>query len=83
MLIGGKKFDMRIYLLCINYHPLTCYLYRSGFSRFTHTRYTSGDISNLDKHLTNVAIQKHCNNYDSKIGGKWMLRQLKVFMMSR
>lgn len=56
LLIGGKKFDMRIYCLCKSYNPLTLYLYRSGFCRFTHTRYTSGDIGNLDKHLTNVAI---------------------------
>jgi len=34
-------------------------------------------------HLTNVAIQKTSELYDDKLGGKWDLRQLKLFMMSR
>ena len=56
LIIGGKKFDMRIYLFCRSYNPLILYLYRSGFCRFTHTRYTPNDVTNLDKHLTNVAV---------------------------
>lgn len=36
LLLGGKKFDMRVYALCTSYNPLTVYLYRSGFARFTH-----------------------------------------------
>jgi len=36
LLIGGKKFDMRIYLLVTNFKPLTIYLYREAFCRFTH-----------------------------------------------
>lgn len=34
-------------------------------------------------HLTNVAIQKTSDLYDDKLGGKWDLRQLKLFLMSR
>lgn len=64
LLIGGKKFDMRIYALCTSYQPLIIYLNRSGFGRFTHTRYDSGDINNMEGHLTNVAIQKKSDNYD-------------------
>ena len=41
LLIGGKKFDMRIYTLVISYQPLVVYLYRTGFGRFTHHRYTN------------------------------------------
>lgn len=36
LLFGNKKFDMRIYVLCTDYHSLTVWLYRSGFARFTH-----------------------------------------------
>ena len=39
LLIGEKKFDIRIYALVTSYSPLTVYLYRSGFARFTHSRY--------------------------------------------
>jgi len=33
-------------------------------------------------HLTNVAIQKTSDNYDEKTGGKWDLRDLKLYLMS-
>jgi len=85
LLIGGKKFDLRIYALVTNYNPLTIYLYKTGFARFTHQRYStnSEDISNNMVHLTNVAIQKNSDNYDEKSGGKWDLRSLKVYLISK
>ena len=72
---------MRIYALCTSYSPLTIYLYRTGFARFTHHRYDCEDISNNYVHLTNVAIQKKSDNYDEKIGGKWMLNTLKLYLI--
>ncbi|CAD8087466.1 unnamed protein product [Paramecium sonneborni] len=83
LLIGGKKFDMRIYLLCTSYQPLTLYLYRTGFARFTHHRYDNEDITNTYVHLTNVAIQKTSDNYDEKLGGKWNLQTLKLYLMAK
>ena len=85
LLIGGKKFDLRIYVLVTTYDPLTVYLYREGFGRFTHTSYSNkvDDMQNTHMHLTNVAIQKSAENYDDKLGGKWDLRGMKLFMMSR
>jgi tubulin polyglutamylase TTLL9 len=46
LLIGHKKFDMRIYVLVVSHNPLQIYLYRSGFGRFTHYRYDPNDIFN-------------------------------------
>ncbi|EGR26939.1 tubulin-tyrosine ligase family protein, putative [Ichthyophthirius multifiliis] len=98
LLMGGKKFDMRIYALCTNYQPLSIYLYRTGFARFTHYRYDTDDINNACNnnnkkiifiykqkvvHLTNVAIQKTSENYDQKLGGKWLLQTLKLQMISK
>ena len=34
-------------------------------------------------HLTNVAIQKTSDNYDDKLGGKWDLRGMKLYFMSK
>lgn len=51
LLIGHKKFDMRIYVLVTSHSPLTVYLYRSGFGRFTHYRYDPNDIYNHGKGL--------------------------------
>lgn len=85
LLIGGKKFDLRIYALVTNYSPLTVYLYRTGFARFTHHKFSTSleDIGNNYIHLTNVAIQKNSDNYDEKTGGKWDLRSLKLYLMSK
>ncbi len=46
---AGKKFDMRVYALVTSYSPLTVWLYRTGFGRFSNTRYTvdRGDVDNL------------------------------------
>lgn len=83
MLFGGRKFDMRIYALCLSYQPLTIYLYRSGFARFAHDRYDNSDTDNMYKHLTNVAINIHAPTYVKRIGGKWFLDNLKNFMLSK
>jgi tubulin polyglutamylase TTLL9 len=85
LLIGGKKFDLRIYVLCLSYSPLIVYMYREGFARFSSTRYTNErkNIHDAYIHLTNVAIQKKGENYDSETGGKWEVRSLKLYLINR
>ena len=85
LLIGGKKFDMRVYALVTSYSPLTAYLYRTGFCRFTSVKYSLNleDLSNNQIHLTNVAVQKNSDTYDKQIGGKWYFREMKLFLMSK
>ena len=84
-LVGGKKFDMRIYALVLSYSPLTIYLYRAGFARFSNSIFSmkADDISNSFVHLTNVAIQKTATNYDSVSGCKMSLNKLRLFLMGR
>ena len=79
-LVGGKKFDMRLYVLVTSFSPLVAYMYRGGFARFSHTRYSSdpADIANNFVHLTNVAIQKTAENYDARSGGKKDLRSVQL-----
>jgi tubulin polyglutamylase TTLL9 len=85
LLIGGKKFDLRIYALVTSFNPLVCYLYRSGFARFTGFRYSSNTktLSESYMHLTNVAVQKTAPGYDAGAGCKWPLRQLKLYLISK
>eukprot|EP01038_Epipyxis_sp_PR26KG_P007644 gene7644-10404_t len=85
LLIGGKKFDMRLYALVTCFSPLKVYQYRRGFARFTNSRYSSDiqDIYNGFVHLTNVAIQKTAENYDERTGGKMELQGLKLYLMSK
>jgi tubulin polyglutamylase TTLL1 len=82
LLIGGKKFDLRIYVLVTSYRPLTVYVHRDGFARFCNVKYSS-DLADLDNpfvHLTNVAIQKTGEEYNSSHGGKWSVKNLRLFL---
>uniref|UniRef100_A0A673L0Y7 Tubulin tyrosine ligase-like family, member 1 n=1 Tax=Sinocyclocheilus rhinocerous TaxID=307959 RepID=A0A673L0Y7_9TELE len=58
LLIGGKKFDLRLYVLVTSYRPLKCYIITSKCLSFKYTPSTS-ELDNMFVHLTNVAIQKH------------------------
>ena len=81
-LVGGKKFDLRIYCLVTSFQPLRAWLYREAFARFTFQRYTMDDLSNTVVHLTNVAIQKKSSEYDKSKGCKWMFCDLKRHLIT-
>lgn len=54
----GKKFDLRVYLLVTSYQPLTAYLYRSGFARFSRRRF-----SNNPKDIDNACMSIHLQHF--------------------
>lgn len=84
-LVGGKKFDLRIYVLVTSYMPLTIWLYRSGFARFSAFRYTGArtQLKDTHLHLTNVAVQKTAPGYDKESGCKWLIDSLKRYMIAQ
>ncbi|CAH2299727.1 probable tubulin polyglutamylase TTLL9 isoform X1 [Pelobates cultripes] len=82
-LIGGRKFDLRVYVLVTSYVPLRAWLYRDGFARFSNTRFTLSSIDDHYIHLTNVAIQKTAPDYDPEKGCKWMVQRLRQFLTAR
>lgn len=61
LLIGGKKFDLRLYVLVTSFRPLKAYLFKLGFCRFCTVKYDTNvtELDNMYVHLTNVSIQKH------------------------
>ncbi|DAZ94517.1 TPA: hypothetical protein N0F65_011870 [Lagenidium giganteum] len=82
LLIGGKKFDLRMYVLVVSYRPLQAFVYREGFARFCNVKYSS-DVDDMDNpfvHLTNVAVQKNNEDYNSKHGGKWSIKNLCMYV---
>ncbi|KAI9993227.1 hypothetical protein PInf_015298 [Phytophthora infestans] len=85
LLLGGKKFDLRLYALVTSFSPLTFWTYRAGFARFSHTRYTQSkdDMDNLLMHLTNASVQKSADDYNERLGSKWPLHSLKMFLISK
>jgi tubulin polyglutamylase TTLL1 len=74
LLIGGKKFDMRLYVLVTSYRPLRAYISKEGFCRFCTVKYNANmsDMDNMFVHLTNVAIQKQGDDYNDVHGGSFM-----------
>lgn len=85
LLIGGKKFDLRLYVLVTSFKPLVAYLHDQGFARFCATRYVANALSDEDlcSHLTNVALQKGEKEYNASHGGKWTLANLLLFIQGR
>ena len=79
-LIGGKKYDLRIYVLVTSFRPLRVYQYCHGFARFCNVRYTTSELDNDFIHLTNVAIQKHNAEYNSVHGSKWHIHNLRLYL---
>ncbi|XP_068696845.1 probable tubulin polyglutamylase TTLL9 [Montipora foliosa] len=82
-LIGGRKFDLRVYVLVTSYAPLCAWLYREGFARFSNTRFSLDAIDDTYVHLTNVAIQKTAPDYDAEKGCKWSLQQLRRYLVAK
>lgn len=82
LLIGGKKFDLRLYVLVLSFKPLKCYLSDLGFARFCNAKYedAAADLDNRFVHLTNVAVQKHGEDYNSSHGNKWGLDKLRLWL---
>ena len=92
LLIGGIKFDLRLYILVSSYDPLRIYLFEEGLARFATERYTT-DATELTKkyvHLTNYAVNKNAPKFISNKssdndgeGSKWSLTALKKYLRDR
>ncbi len=52
----------------------------NSYYRFCGAKYNSdmGEMDNPFIHLTNVAIQKHNQDYNNKHGGKWHIKVMKL-----
>ncbi|EDS37777.1 tubulin-tyrosine ligase [Culex quinquefasciatus] len=82
LLIGGKKFDLRLYVLVTSFRPLKAYLFRLGFCRFCTVKYDTSvtELDNMYVHLTNVSVQKHGGEYNNHHGGKWSVQNLRLYL---
>ena len=59
-----------------------CFQIVAGFGRFTNVKYSDDaeDLDNAFIHLTNVAIQKHGEDYNNKHGNKFSYKNLRLFL---
>ncbi|XP_062972850.1 tubulin monoglutamylase TTLL4 isoform X2 [Elgaria multicarinata webbii] len=90
-LIGGSKFDLRIYVYVTCYDPLRVYLFKDGLVRFASCKYSSSmkSLSNKYMHLTNYSINKKNIEYKSNAdetacqGHKWALKALWSYLAQK
>ncbi|GIL48359.1 hypothetical protein Vafri_4627 [Volvox africanus] len=61
MLLGGRKFDIRAYVLVGP--DGSVWFHKEAYVRTSSTLYDSSDLSNRSSHLTNDAVQKHLDTY--------------------
>ncbi|NXI71377.1 TTLL4 polyglutamylase, partial [Anseranas semipalmata] len=90
-LIGGRKFDLRIYVYVTCYDPLRVYLFKDGLVRFASCKYSSSmkSLSNKFVHLTNYSVNKKNTEYKSNSdetacqGHKWALKALWNYLTQK
>lgn len=66
MIIGKKKFDLRLYVLVSSLDPLMVYLHEEGLARFCTENYekpSKDNINNSYMHLTNYSLNKNSPNF--------------------
>ncbi|KEP67753.1 UNVERIFIED_CONTAM: Tubulin-tyrosine ligase family protein [Hammondia hammondi] len=67
LLLNGRKFDLRLYVLVTSFNPLEAFVYKQGFARVARVPFTL-DPEHLDNrfmHLTNAAIQSEWQEVSS------------------
>ncbi|NXG71321.1 TTLL4 polyglutamylase, partial [Baryphthengus martii] len=90
-LIGGRKFDLRIYVYVTCYDPLRVYLFKDGLVRFASCKYSSSmkNLNNKFMHLTNYSVNKKNTEYKSNSdetacqGHKWALKALWSYLTQK
>lgn len=66
-LLGGYKFDLRIYVLVSSVNPLRIYTFNEGMARFCTEPYQKPRPGNLDqvyRHLTNYSVNKKNEKFE-------------------
>lgn len=66
LLIGGYKFDLRLYVCVPSYRPLTIYLYKEGLARFATEKFSLERLDDPFQHLTNFSLNKLGPGYSEK-----------------
>ena len=83
LIILGRKFDIRQWVLVTNLNPLTIWIWEEPYLRFGAEDYNINDMSNLFSHLTNNSIAKHSEHFkETKIeGNMWEVHQFSEFLV--
>ena len=82
LIIKGRKFDIRQWVLVTNLNPLTIYLFDTPYIRFGAEEYHLDDFKNIFSQLTGNSIAKHSKKFEnSEIeGDMWEIEQFREYL---
>ena len=85
LVIKGRKFDIRQWVLVTDLSPLTIYLFDTPYIRFGAEEYHLDDFKNIFSHLTGNSIAKHSEKFaNSEIeGDMWETEQFREFLKEK
>ena len=85
LIILGRKFDIRQWVLVTDLSPLTVWLFDTPYLRFGAEDYDPNDIKNVYSNLTNNSIAKHSEHFnDTQIeGDMWEIEQFREFLVKK
>eukprot|EP00743_Colponemidia_sp_Colp-15_P010963 GILK01012157.1.p1 GENE.GILK01012157.1~~GILK01012157.1.p1 ORF type:complete len:685 (-),score=132.26 GILK01012157.1:143-2197(-) len=80
LLINGRKFDIRVYMLIARTKPYLVY-FHSGYCRVAFDPYDSSNVENRMIHLTNAAVQRNHPKYKTdKTDFYWSMESLQEYL---
>ena len=85
LIIKGRKFDIRQWVLVTSFNPLTIYLFDTPYVRFGAEEYHLDDFKNIFSQLTGNSIAKHSEKFEnSEIeGDMWENEQFREYLKDK
>jgi hypothetical protein len=77
LLITGRKFDIRLYILVTSANPLKIWMYSDYYIRLSPSKYTNLDKDTASIHLTNFSISKYVNVSDDEVYKERMMSRIE------
>ena len=82
LVINGRKFDIRQWVLVTDLNPLTVWLFETPYVRFGAENYHIDDFKNVFSQLTGNSIAKHSDKFNTGEieGDMWENKEFREFL---
>ncbi|KAK3249703.1 hypothetical protein CYMTET_7075 [Cymbomonas tetramitiformis] len=80
LILFGRKFDIRQWVLVTNWNPLTVWFYDECYLRFCAEDFTLTDVDNNFQHLSNNSIAKYSDKFDEEGMGEGNMWEVQQFV---
>ena len=85
LIINGRKFDIRQWVLVTDLNPLTVWIFETPYVRFGAENYHIDDFKNVFSQLTGNSIAKHSEKFNTGEieGDMWENEQFREFLKNK